>query len=72
MNKAEIYHNAKRIWALLNDHKRWSIEKLLKASGLTELDFHAALGWLAHENQIEFEKDHGSYYCFTGVNVYIG
>lgn len=72
MNKIEIYGNAKRIGALLNDHKRWSYEKLLKASGLNELDLHAALGWLARENKIEFEKDHGSIYCFTGVNVYIG
>lgn len=72
MNKVEIYHNARKIGALLSDHRRWSYEKLLKASGLSELDLHAALGWLARENKIEFEKDHGSYYCFTGVNVYIG
>lgn len=72
MKKIEIHFNAKRVWHLLSDHNRWSYEKLLKASGLSEFDLQTALGWLAHENKIEFEKTCNGYYCFTGVNIYIG
>lgn len=72
MNKLEIDLNAKRVWRLLGDHNRWSFEKLLKVSELSEFDLQIAIGWLANENKIEFERTSNGYYCFTGVNVYIG
>lgn len=72
MNKVEIKLNARRIWNLLSDNDRWSYEKLKQATGLDEFNLHAALGWLAREDKIIIEETRNSYYCYTGVNVYIG
>lgn len=56
MNKKSIGTNAGIIWNLLNNNQRWNIDKLIKASGLTEKEIYTAVGWLARENKIEIEQ----------------
>ena len=44
------------------------------ATGLSDRDLNAALGWLARENKVQFEtsqKD-GLDYLFLELNLYIG
>ncbi len=47
MNKYQIGLNAGVVWHLLNDNSRWSYCELKKASGLSDRDLSAAIGWLA-------------------------
>ena len=47
MNKYQIGTNAGVVWRLLNDNKRWSYCQLKQASGLSDKDLNAAIGWLA-------------------------
>lgn len=56
MNKKTIGTNAGIIWNLLNDYQKWTLSKLCTASGLTEREVYAAIGWLARENKIEIDQ----------------
>jgi hypothetical protein len=55
MNKRLIGTNAGIIWNLLNDYQKWNIAQLKEASGLSEREIYAAIGWLARENKIEID-----------------
>ncbi|MEN6589626.1 MAG: winged helix-turn-helix domain-containing protein [Proteiniphilum sp.] len=55
MNKRLIGTNAGIIWNLLNDYQKWNIAQLKEASGLSEHEIYAAIGWLARENKIEID-----------------
>ncbi|MBO5024557.1 MAG: winged helix-turn-helix domain-containing protein [Bacteroidaceae bacterium] len=60
MDKGVIGTNAGKLWRLMDenhDSQYWTCERLRQASGLTEPDFYAAVGWLARENKIELETD---------------
>ena len=57
MNKHQIGLNAGLIWHLLNNNKQWNYCDLKKASGLSDKDLNAAIGWLARENKIEIEVE---------------
>lgn len=57
MDKNTIGENAGVLWRLLNDGKRWEYEELKAALKLSERDLNAAIGWLARENNIFFDKD---------------
>lgn len=71
MDKYQIGVNAGIIWHLLKDSKRWSYCDLKNASGLSDRDLNAAIGWLAREDKIDFE--HCDEDClFLNINVYIG
>ena len=73
MNKHQIGLNAGIIWHLLNNNERWTYCKLKEASGLSERDLDAAIGWLAREDKIDFNRLEGEgEYFFLSVNVYIG
>lgn len=72
MDKNIIEINAGIIWKLLNDNKRRSFEELKQVSGLSTDDLNVAIGWLAREDRIDFEIDHGIDCLFLRVNVYIG
>jgi len=73
MNKYQIGTNAGVIWRLLNDNRRWSYYELKRASGLSDRDLNAAIGWLARENKIDFDCERDDCDCFfLSVNVYIG
>lgn len=56
MNKKLIGTNAGIIWNLLNNRQRWNVTQLIEASGLSEREIFAAIGWLARENKIEIDK----------------
>lgn len=72
MNKYEIGVNAGKIWHLLKDNVRWSYQDLKEASGLSDRDLNAAIGWLAREDKIDFQCGGGDDCLFLSVNVYIG
>ena len=78
MDKYTIGNNAGIVWKLLNNGKHWSYEDLnwsyedlKKASGLTDRDLNAAIGWLAREDKVYFETDKNSTeFLYLSVNVY--
>ena len=73
MNKHQIGLNAGIVWHLLNNNERWTYCKLREASGLSERDLDAAIGWLAREDKIDFNRLDGDDECFfLSVNVFIG
>ena len=73
MNKHQIGLNAGVVWHLLNDNKRWNYCELKKASGLTDRDLNAAIGWLAREDKIDFDDEQSDKECFfLSVKIFIG
>ena len=71
MDKHIIGENAGVIWRLLNNGERWEYESLKAASGLSDRDLNLAIGWLARENKIFFErsKDQDKEYMYIHVPV---
>lgn len=57
MDKVTIGLNAGVVWRLLSNNEAWDRERLLRASGLSECELCAAIGWLAREDKIEFGHD---------------
>ena len=49
-----------------------STTSLNHASGLSDRDLNAAIGWLAREDKIDFDIDEQHDRLFLHVNVYIG
>lgn len=74
MDKQSIGINAGIVWRLLDNNRRWEYNELKSASGLSDRDLNAAIGWLARENKIEFKTDEGDSkeYLYLDINVYIG
>ena len=72
MDKNIIGSNAGIIYHLLSNGKRWNYEDLKDASGLSDRDLNAAIGWLAREDKIFFESDksQGKDFLFISSNVY--
>lgn len=56
MDKHIIGKNAGIIWQLLNNGEPWEYEKLKAESGLSDRDLNLAIGWLAREDKIFFER----------------
>lgn len=48
------------------------IEDLKAATGLSDRELNAAIGWLAREDKIDFDMDQNHDRLFLHVNVYIG
>jgi len=73
MNKHQIGTNAGIVWRLLNNNKSWNYCELKKASGLSDKDLNAAIGWLAREDKIDFGNEQTEEDCyFLSINVFIG
>ena len=73
MNKHQIGLNAGVIWRLLNNNKQWNYCDLKSASGLSDKDLFAAIGWLAREDKIDFGDEQKKEDCFfLNINVFIG
>lgn len=71
MDKCTIGNNASIVWSLLNDGRHWKYEELKEASGLTDRDLNAAIGWLAREDKIYFETDQNNEeHLYLSVNFY--
>ena len=72
MDKYQIGTNAGIVWNVLENNAHWSYEQLKTASGLSDRDLNAAIGWLARENKIDFDINKENDTLFLSVNVYIG
>lgn len=71
MDKYTIGNNAGIVWKLLNEGRRWKYEDLKAASGLSDRDLNAAIGWLAREDKIYFETDvNATEYLYLSLNDY--
>lgn len=56
MDKRTIGLNAGIVWQILSDNVQRTYGELRKESGLSAGDLDAAIGWLAREDKIEFER----------------
>ncbi len=57
MTRYTISENAEIIWHILcQNNEEVSINELRESSGLDIRDIYIAIGWLARENKIIFEK----------------
>lgn len=72
MDKYQIGTNAGIVWNVLKDNVHWDYEQLKTATGLTDRDLNAAIGWLAREDKIDFDINNQHDRLFLNVNVYIG
>lgn len=57
MDKFKIGENAGIIWRMMDNNKHWEYGELKKATGLSDRELNAAIGWLARENKIQFGTD---------------
>ena len=72
MDKNQIGTNAGIVWNILKDNAHWEYEDLKAATGLSDRELNAAIGWLAREDKIDFEIKEGEDKLFLSVNVFIG
>lgn len=72
MDKHVIGENSGIVWRLLNNGERWEYEQLKNASGLSDGDLNLAIGWLARENKIFFErsKEQDKEYMYLSIDLY--
>lgn len=56
MDKNLIGTNAGIVWQTMTIRYCWAVEELKEQTGLSDKDLWAAIGWLARENQIEFDS----------------
>lgn len=55
MNKNLIGTNAGIVWRSMASDRSWTYEELKELTSLCDKELWAAIGWLARENQIEFD-----------------
>ena len=56
MLKSIIGENAGKVWLALSKKSHLSINVLKNNTGLDDQDLNRAIGWLARESKIKFEK----------------
>lgn len=56
MYKNVIGTNAGIVWRAMASDRSWTYEELKKETGLSDKELLMAIGWLARENQIEFDN----------------
>lgn len=56
MDKNLIGTNAGIVWRTMTSNYSWTLGELKEQTGLTDVELWAAIGWLARENQIEFDS----------------
>lgn len=59
MDKNVIGMNAGIVWRTMTGHYCWTYEDLKEQTELSDKELWAAIGWLARENQIEFDSSSG-------------
>jgi len=79
MDKHIIGKNAEILCRILNrDHQhKWELKELKEATGFDDLELASAIGWLAHEDKIQFELEkhntkNDKAYVYLMINTYIG
>ncbi|MDO4755682.1 MAG: winged helix-turn-helix domain-containing protein [Parabacteroides sp.] len=70
MNKYEIGNNAGILWRLMVDNYCWTVKELVEKSGLTMPEVYLAIGWLARENQVEFDSSHSELRIYLHHHYY--
>lgn len=66
MYKAQIGEYAGQIWRVLESKGDLSLEALQEETGLDLPELFSAIGWLARENKVSFNKQNG----VTCVSLY--
>ena len=66
MDKNLIGENAGIVWRVLESKGSLSFEALQEETELDPPEFFAAIGWLAREDKISFDKENG----ITSVRLY--
>jgi hypothetical protein len=66
MDKAQIGENAGIVWRTLESKGSLSFEELQTETNLNLLQVFTAVGWLAREDKISFNKENG----ITSVRIY--
>jgi hypothetical protein len=66
MNKNQIGENAGIIWRMLESRGSLSVEQLQTETGLDLTAILTAIGWLAREDKISFNKQNG----ITSIYLY--
>ena len=64
--KVKIGENSRKVWHVLNEMKRISIQELCSRTNLAIEDAMLAIGWLARENSIFIEKRENTIYLSNG------
>lgn len=55
--EVEIGHAAGEVWRYLNEHGQTSLTRLKQGTKLSDQMVLMAVGWLAKEQKLTFEKD---------------
>ena len=55
----EIGDGAGKVWHYLNENPGATLEQVGKSLKLEKSLFYMAVGWLAREGKLTFEKEHG-------------
>jgi hypothetical protein len=63
--KEKIGTNAGCIWNVLHEGNAKGVKELKKLTKLAEKDIYAAMGWLAREEKLIFEKKEDDLYLST-------
>ena len=66
MEKVQIGENAGIVWRTLESKGSLSFEELQAETKLDQLQLFSAIGWLAREDKISFNKENG----ITSVRLY--
>jgi hypothetical protein len=63
--KEKIGNDAGRIWNVLHEEGTKGVKELKKSTKLTEKEIYAAVGWLAREEKLLFDKREDDLYVTT-------
>ncbi|MCD8269123.1 MAG: winged helix-turn-helix domain-containing protein [Parabacteroides sp.] len=66
MEIEKIGENAGKVWHALHDGKEFSIPELSRTIDLSHEDTTLAIGWLARENKIYFQRKNGQIFVSNG------
>ena len=57
MNVQSIGENAGIVWRVLaSEHREWSYSEVKTATGLSDRELNAAIGWLAREGKLGIDE----------------
>ena len=56
MDKNLIGTNAGIVWRTMTGRYCWTFQELKEQIGMSDAELWSAIGWLARENQIEFDS----------------
>ena len=72
MDAQSIGKNAGIVWRLLDHNRKWEYNELKEATGLSDRDLNAAIGWLAREDKLSIYEENGRLLLgLSPMNYYI-